>query len=66
MHAIQNHSYIITKTDFGTATFTSLAIMNHLGDQMQPYLFPGTGVRFINCDYVSITRYLHFRMCQLC
>lgn len=52
MHAIQNHSYIITKTDFGTATFTSLAIMNHLGDQMQPYLFPGTGVRFINRDYV--------------
>lgn len=52
MHAIQNHSYIITKTDFGTATFTSLAIMNHLGDQMKPYLFPGTGVRFINCDYV--------------
>ena len=52
MHAIQNHSYIITKTDFGTAIFTSLAIMNHLGEQMQPYLFPGTRVRFISCDYV--------------
>lgn len=28
------------------------ATTNTLGNQMQPSLFPGTVVRFSNCDYV--------------